>query len=83
MLEDENGRAAGTPAMVLPVDIGLSTGIAKVPGATRRATGGEDHSAPGVCRGLDHRGNFQFSGVVVMIRHIVVAIVAYDVIQFT
>lgn len=66
---DADGRAAGTQAVVLQADIGLSTGFVQVPGATRKATGGEDPSVPGASRGVDHQGNFHLlSGAVITAR---------------
>lgn len=52
-------RAAETSAMVRRrADVVYSTGIAQVPGATRRATGGEDPSVSATSREVDHQGNF-------------------------
>lgn len=54
---DGDGRAAGTPAMALQADVDFNTDNGQVPGAARKATGGEDHSALGPDRGVDHQGN--------------------------
>lgn len=52
-------RAAETSAMVRRrARVVYSTEIARVPGATPTATGGEDPSVSGTSREVDHQGNF-------------------------
>ena len=59
----QDGRAAGTPEMVLLRDVGLSTGIVQLPGAILRTTEGENHNGPGASRELEHPGNYLCSPV--------------------